>query len=92
MSDYIVLRRIQLGPFYRPTGKTRHFYGHMDLPPPNELSIVKYPSDPGYYLIYFDDKGTELTDTYHDTLEGALTQAEWEFEVKPNEWEVIGDL
>ncbi|MBB5318006.1 hypothetical protein [Tunturibacter empetritectus] len=26
------------------------------------------------------------TDTFHETLDEALHQAEWEFEVRPEEW------
>jgi len=28
------------------------------------------------------------TDTYPDSLEAAIAQAEWEFQVKPSEWGV----
>jgi hypothetical protein len=44
--------------------------------------------DPGYYLFYCDDSGVEFTDTYHDSLDQALSQAEWEFRTKADEWEV----
>jgi hypothetical protein len=57
-----------------------------ELPPPSELRIVKYDGDSGFYLFYCDDSGKEFTDTYHDSLEEALAQAEWEFGVKPHEW------
>jgi len=39
--------------------------------------------------LYLDAEGNELTDTFHDTLDGALAQAEFEFGAKPNEWEVV---
>jgi len=89
MIESILLRRLRLGSLHRPTGKTRHFQGSDLLPPPSELRIVKYPDDAGFYLFYCDDTGKEFTDTYHDTLEGALAQAEWEFEVKESDWEVV---
>jgi hypothetical protein len=89
MTEPIVLRRIRLGPSHPPTGKTRHLQGCEVLPAPWELRIVKYLDDTGFYLFYCDDTGKEITDTYHDTLEGAMSQAEWEFEVKENEWEVV---
>jgi hypothetical protein len=59
------------------------------MPPPSELRIVSYPDDNGYYLFYCDGNGVEMTDTYHESIERALSQAEWEFEVKPDEWEVV---
>jgi hypothetical protein len=88
MAGYIVLRQARLSPEHQPTGKTRHYSGAQELPIPAALQIVKYPDDPGYYLLYLGQDGGELTDTYHDTLERALSQAEWEFRLKPDEWEV----
>jgi len=89
MNDPKLLRRIVLGPQHRPTGRTRHFYGRVELPLPSELRIVQYSGDPGFYLLYCDELGNELTDTYHDTLEEAMAQADWEFGVKPDEWQVF---
>ncbi len=89
-SDSKPLRYVRLGPQHRPTGKTRHYLGTCELPPPSELRIVQYTEDPGYYLLYFDEEGEELTDTYHDTLSQAMEQAEWEFGVRPDEWWTSG--
>jgi hypothetical protein len=50
------------------------------------LRISQYVGDPGFYLLYLDAEGNELTDTYHETLEKAMSQAEWEFDVRPDEW------
>jgi hypothetical protein len=89
-----ILARIKLGENHRPTGRTRHYYGlgsdAPEVPIPVELRITKYENDAGYYLFYCDDTGRELTDTYHDSLSDAMAQAEWEFEVRPEEWEVGG--
>ena len=41
----------------------------------------------GVLSLYLDAKGDELTDTYHDSLEEALAQANWEFNVDPDEWQ-----
>jgi hypothetical protein len=71
------------------TGKTRHVAGGLPLPVPTELQIVKYPGDPGFYLFYCDNDGIVMTDTYHDSLEGAMAQAAWEFETTPSEWEIM---
>jgi len=81
------LRYVRLGPQHQPTGKTRHYLGTRELPPPRELQIVQYAEDPGYYLLYYDEAGEELTDTYHDTLAEAMEQAEWEFGIRPGEWQ-----
>ena len=53
---------------------------------PTELHIVQYEFDAGYYLFYCDESGTEITDTYHESLEKAMAQAEWEFGTKNDEW------
>jgi hypothetical protein len=33
-----------------------------------------------------DEDGNEMNDTFHETLEGALEQARFEFRVPPHEW------
>ena len=91
MSNYILLQQVRLGPTHQATGKTRHFHGGEQLPCPSELRIVKYPDDPGYYLFYCNDERVEFTDTYHETLEGAISQAEWEFQIKPMEWTILSE-
>jgi hypothetical protein len=40
-------------------------------------------------LIHLDAGGRELTDTYHDDLEAALAQAEWELGVRSEEWQAL---
>jgi len=88
MSGYIILRQVKLSSSHnQPTGKTHHYHGKKELPAPAMLQIAKYSEDPGYYLLYLDANGNELTDTYHDSMEEAIAQAEWEFQVKPSEWE-----
>ena len=82
----LLLYQVTLAPHHAPTGRTRHFADERQLPPPSVLRIVKYPEDQGFYLLYLDAYGQELTDTYHDSLEGAMAQAEFEFQVKPSDW------
>ncbi|HEY3197885.1 MAG TPA: hypothetical protein VGJ57_07710 [Nitrospirales bacterium] len=89
MSHVQILRRINLRPTHKPTGKTRHYLGADELPAPSELKIVRYIGNPGVYLIYLDKSGCELTDTYHETLDDAIAQAEFEFGITPNEWDVL---
>ena len=89
MSKTIVIRQIRLGPNHQTTGKTRHFHGEKLLPVPAFLQVVQYAEDPGFYLLYLDQNGQELTDTYHETLAGAFEQARWEFSVESTEWEVM---
>lgn len=56
------------------------------LPQPVALSIVQYEDDQGFYLFYLDETGQEQTDTYHDTLDSAFEQAEFEFGISKEEW------
>ncbi|HEV2737135.1 MAG TPA: hypothetical protein VGU66_01020 [Candidatus Elarobacter sp.] len=49
--------------------------------------IAQIGSDPGYYLLYLDDAGKEMTDTYHDDLDGAFEQAMAEFGLAKEEWQ-----
>jgi hypothetical protein len=87
MTDYTLLQKVQLKPsLHQPTGKTKHFHGNQECPLPHELRIIQYHGNKGFYLFYCDLHGIEFTDTYHEILEDALDQAEWEFNVKPNEW------
>jgi hypothetical protein len=86
MKGYIVLRQVRLSDKHKPTGGTRHYKGSEVLPPASQLWIARYPDDLGYYLLYLDANGNELTDTYHDSLDEAIAQASWEFNVQPSEW------
>lgn len=87
MSDFAVLRTVTLKRGNEPTGRTVHREGNEVLPPPTGLAIVQYPEDSGFYLLYLDAHGQEMTDTYHETIEGAMSQAEFEFNVRPPDWE-----
>ncbi|NLK66670.1 MAG: hypothetical protein GX282_04260 [Campylobacteraceae bacterium] len=67
--------------------KTLHFCGNDILPKPFALSIVQYDADDGFYLFYLNKFEEEQTDTYHETLEDAFSQAEFEFGVKKEDWQ-----
>lgn len=80
-----VLRYVSLSG-YSPTGHTRHTLSGKDVGTVSALRIMQYDGDPGFYLVYFDSQDKELTDTYHETMEGAMAQAQWEFDVTPEHW------
>jgi len=88
-----LLFRIVLEPRHRQTGKTHHYGGlgqdRTLMPPAHELRIGHYEGSEGYYLLYIDGSGSELTDTYHDTIEKAMEQAELEYQVKLQDWEKV---
>jgi hypothetical protein len=85
-----VLRRIVLSEAHSSTGAVRHFSDGRLLSIPHELRIVRYVGGSGgYYLFYFDAQGALMTDTFHSSLEEALEEADREFRVKANEWEIL---
>lgn len=80
---------------HRPTGSMRHFYGsrleperRVALPVSVALVIVRYAEEDegAFYLLYLDAEGNELTNTFHETVEAAQRQAEFEFRVGLGEW------
>ena len=88
-SGFSILRKVTLSRDQVSTGKTVHISGGEELHAPSKLQITQYPDDKGYYLIYLDSSGDEMTDTYHDTIEEAMEQAKWEFNVTVDDWEIV---
>ena len=86
MSDYNLIKKVILSSEHKVTGKTRHFKEGDRVINIVELKIVTLDDAPGFYLLYFDKDGKEVTDTLHDTIEKAMNQASWEFDVKPEDW------
>lgn len=87
MSGYSIIAYVRLTENHHQTGKTRHFIQGSLMNIPSALRIIQYDEGSGYFLLYFDESGKELTDTFHDSLEKALAQAEMEFEVQSDEWQ-----
>ncbi len=56
------------------------------MPKPFSLAIAQRGADPGYYLLYLDEHGEEMTDTYHDNRDSAFEQAKFEFGVTKEAW------
>jgi hypothetical protein len=56
------------------------------VPTPVLLRIVQYDGDSGVYLFYCDESGREMTDTYHDDVEQAMAQGDFEFSVAHTDW------
>ena len=85
----ITVKRVELGPHHLNPGKTRHWIadkrGRRPFPPFRFLEIVQYENSRDYYLLHICADG-QKADTWHQSLEDALYQAEWEFGVKTEEW------
>jgi hypothetical protein len=80
------LGHVRLRPDHQRTGNTKHIVDGAVVEAPYELRIMALDGDSGVYLIHFAQSGSELTDTYHDSREAALQQAEFEFGVKESDW------
>jgi hypothetical protein len=93
IPDFQALRRVDLGPQHHAS-RTRHTLwdkdGDRSFPPFVSLEIASYREDKGCYLLHICGDGIG-TDTWHETIEQAMDQAEWEFGVTPEEWMVAAE-
>ena len=71
---------------HRQTGFTTHFVNMEQKQNPHGLAICRYDGDPGYYLFYCDNDWEVLNDTYHESEEEAIEQAELEFVGTKETW------
>ena len=78
MRNLKILRKIALKD--GSVSKTRHINSGNNVSGGiTNLAIAQYLGDSGYYLFYYDSSGVTVSDTYHDTLDGAFDQANFEF-------------
>jgi hypothetical protein len=61
------------------TGRTRHVVDGADAGPFAGLAIAQYDGESGVYLFYCDPEWRAITDTFHETIEDAVKQAEFEY-------------
>jgi len=89
-----ILKRVQLTERHLNPGRTRHTLidgnGSRAFSAFTSLEIVQFEDNPGFYLMHLCADGTG-TDTWHETVDDALHQAEWELDVRRDEWEDVGD-
>ena len=92
MSAFLVKMVVTLGANHTRPGRTRHTRSdgqvERDFPLFIRLQIAQYPGDQGYYLLHICEDGS-MADTYHETVDEAVHQAEFEFGVQPSEWRSI---
>ena len=58
--------------------------GVTAIPDPASVEIVE--QDGAVYLLYLDQSGECIADTWHETVEAAKTQANFEFGVEDSDW------
>jgi hypothetical protein len=75
------------------TGKTKHTVGEFVEGKPVAVKSLPVPAwveisaeDGAFYLLHFNANGTCVADTWHQTLDEAKRQAEFEFGITPDEW------
>ena len=86
MMEKSILKQLKSDTALKSTGQVEHFVLGKPIEQVYALQIVSYAGDHGYYLIYLDKNGYEITDTYHNTIESAVEQATFEFKTQHCEW------
>jgi hypothetical protein len=85
----VAIRRVKLEEHHLNPGRTKHTIsdanGIRPFPPFTSLAITRYGEGNACYLMHICDDNS-VADTWHETLDDALYQAEWEFGVRPEEW------
>lgn len=61
------------------TVATIHRVRSVVMGPAEALAICTYADENGYYLFYCDSEWNVVTDTFHESLERAIHQAEYEY-------------
>ena len=71
---------------HRPTDKCRQIVASVLQGPIAGLAICQYPGESSYYLLGCDTEWQQVTDTWHETLEQAKEQAEFEYDGVTSTW------
>ena len=74
---------------HRPTGDCRQIVGGTLQGPAAGLAICQYEGEESYYLFGCDANWNTVTDTWHETLEQAPQQAEFEYEGVAATWNTV---
>ena len=85
MSGMIAIKRVALNEGHLRPGRAKHSYDGKEFPPFVSLSIGQYPDETGFYLMHICEDG-RAADTWHETIDDALHQAEFEFGVRADDW------
>lgn len=84
-----VVRWTPIDARHEPTEACRHSIGGEEMPTVSGLAICRYDDEPGFYLFYCDGAWNEMNDTWHETLEAAMEQAEFEYSGVTSTREVV---
>jgi hypothetical protein len=85
----LTIKKVTLGDHHLKPGRTAHSIvdrsGTRPFPPFVSLAITNYYGGIGFYQTHLCADGS-TADTWHESLDDALHQAEWELGVAPAEW------
>ena len=87
--EFKIFYKVNLDPsVHKRSGNTKHFRDDRLIDKlPSYLQIEDNPDvDNEVYLIHYDEKGDDIADTLHDSIEEAMEQANWEFNVQKEDW------
>ncbi len=76
---------------HHATGNCRHTVGGQEMGAFAGLAICHYQGDNSYYLFYCDSAWNAVTDTWHETIEDAMEQAEFEYQGVTTTWQRAGE-
>jgi len=71
---------------HKPTGACKHTVYGKSMESASGLAICQYDEDESFYLFYCNSKWEVITDTLHQTIEGAMKQAEFEYQGINKTW------
>jgi hypothetical protein len=71
---------------HRYTVNTKNIVAGVSVGPVSGLAIGQYPGENAFYLFACDEQWQSVTDSWHQTLEGAQSQAEFEYEGVSKTW------
>ena len=74
---------------HRSMGNCRQIVAGVLQSPAAGLAICQYEGETAYYLFGCDSDWNSVTDTWHQSLEEALDQAEFEYEGISRTWNVV---
>ena len=83
-----VIRWTVIDARHRPTGAWKHIVAGVLQRPAAGLAICRHDGEDAYYLFGCDERWNSITDSWHVTLDDALSRAEQEYEGVSKTWNV----
>lgn len=89
-DNRLIFKRVLLNPekHYISDTERKNVKQELQKYSPYKLEIMNYSgkNEDEFYLVSMDKNNEDITDTWHETLEDAIRQAQIQFNVHPDEW------